>query len=84
MCWPSRSVLLLLFALLGTVWLIPPSAALADDQPVQITVSVTDNGFDPATVTVTQGASVELTFVWAETQHHGDEHIIQLSGYNLA
>lgn len=84
MCWPNRSVLLLLFALLSTVWLIPPSAALADDQPVQITVSITDNGFDPATVTVTQGASVELTFVWAETQHPGDEHIIQLSGYNLA
>lgn len=61
-----------------------PKSALADDQPVQITVTVTDNGFDPATITVPQGAAVELTFVWAETQPPGDEHIIQLSGYNLA
>jgi plastocyanin len=58
-------------------------SALADD-PTKITVKITDAGFDPATITVPQGASVELTFVWSQTVNTGDEHIIQLSGYNLA
>ncbi len=57
--------------------------ALADDGPLKITVKVTDGGFDPPTVEVPQGASVELTFVWANQAHPTDEHIIVIPGYKL-
>ncbi len=72
--------------LVAVVAVLPMASkpALADDGPTKITVKVTDAGFDPQTVSVAQGASVELTFVWAQTQNVADEHIIQLSGYNLA
>lgn len=77
-----QSSVVLLVALMAILPMAAKSA-LADD-PTKITVKVTDVGFDPATITVTQGASVELTFVWSQTQNPGDEHIIQLNGYNLA
>ena len=57
--------------------------ALADGTPVKITVQITDSGFQPNTVTVAEGQSVELTFVWAERSHPNDEHTINISGYNL-
>jgi len=78
-----QSAVILLVAVMAIVPMASRSA-LADDGPTKITVKVTDVGFDPATITVTQGASVELTFLWSQTQNTGDEHIIQISGYNLA
>ncbi len=78
-----QSTVILLVALMAVLPMASKSA-VADDGPTKITVKVTDAGFDPATITVTQGASVELTFLWSQTQNVGDEHIIQLSGYNLA
>jgi plastocyanin len=56
--------------------------ASAEDA-VKITVKITDNGFDPSTVEVTQGQSVELTFLWAQVAHPDDEHIIVIDGYKL-
>ncbi|HEY5476516.1 MAG TPA: cupredoxin domain-containing protein [Tepidiformaceae bacterium] len=78
-----QTAFILMVALIAIVPMASKSA-LADDGPTQITVKITDAGFDPATITVTQGASVELTFLWSQTQNTGDEHIIQLSGYNMA
>lgn len=57
--------------------------AKADDEPVQITVEVTDNGFVPDTVEVPQGALVELTFVWANSGDPQEQHIIVLKDYKI-
>ncbi len=62
--------------------LVVAGTASAEDA-VKITVKVTDSGFEPSTVEVNQGQSVELTFLWAQTAHPGDEHIIVLDGYKL-
>jgi plastocyanin len=62
----------------------PKLATVASaDGPVQITVKITDNGFEPNSFTVEQGQSVELTFVWAQVAHPDDEHIITIDAYKL-
>ena len=55
----------------------------AADGPVQVTVRITDAGFEPKSVDVPLGAQVELTFVWDQTAHPDDEHIIVIPGYKL-
>ena len=77
-----------LFALLlvlasGLGALADSRPAFADDQPVKITVKLTDAGFVPATVEVQQGQAVELTFVWDSPAHPLDEHIMVIPDYKL-
>lgn len=62
---------------------IATRSAYADDPPVQITVKATDTGFDPNVITVEQGKTVQLTFVWANDGHPNDEHIITIPDYKL-
>jgi plastocyanin len=71
-----------LAAVLLALWPTTTRPATADG-PVQITVKVTDDGFDPNTVEVQLGQSVELTFVWAQKTHPTDEHIITIDAYKL-
>lgn len=53
------------------------------DEPLKITVRITDGGFDPGTVEIEQGKLVELTFVWAHQAKPREEHIMVLEGYKL-
>ena len=55
----------------------------AQEKTVKVTVKVTDGGFDPAVVELDQGASVELTFVWAHVAHLQEEHVMVIPGYKL-
>ena len=59
-----------------------PRPGYADDA-VKLTVKVTDAGFEPATVTVSQGQLVELTFEFAQTAYPDDEHVFTIDGYKL-
>jgi len=63
------------FALLGAL-VLPGAHPARADGPVQITVEVNDDGFKPDTIEIDQGALVELTFVWAQTIHTADTHIM--------
>lgn len=86
-----RRPLLLLFAggmLLTAVLAIGARPAAAQTaEPVKIRVPITDNGFNGQpgnfTINVRQGQLVEITFVWDQKIHLGDEHIFVLDGYNL-
>ena len=77
-----RLLLAVLLVAISVGSLVVASTASAEDA-VKITVKVTDTGFDPSTVEVTQGQSVELTFLWAQTAHPDDEHIMVIDGYKL-
>jgi plastocyanin len=68
-----------LLAAFGLALLMTPLPARADE-PVKLTVKVTDQGFDPAVVEVPQGAPVELTFVFANKNYPQDEHIMVGTG----
>lgn len=57
--------------------------ALADDGPVKVTVKIGDTGFQPDTITVPLGASVELTLVWDTNNHPDDQHIIVVPALKL-
>jgi plastocyanin len=57
--------------------------AFADDQPVKITVKITDSGFQPDTVEVSAGQIVEITFVWSHQAYPNEEHIIVFDGLKL-
>ncbi len=64
--------------------LVAPRVVLAQGPaPVKLRVEVTDNGFNPDTIEVQQGQTVELTFVWSQQAYPNDEHIITLDGYKL-
>jgi len=78
-----RLGLVLVLVALGAFWALASPAAQAADDIVKITVKITDAGFEPSTVEVNQGQSVELTFLWAQTTHLDDEHIMVLDGYKL-
>jgi hypothetical protein len=75
------ALLLVLASGLGA--LADSSPVFADDQPVKITVKVTDAGYVPNNIEIEQGKVVELTFVWDSPAHPLDEHIIVISGYKL-
>jgi plastocyanin len=83
--WLTRAL-----ALVGLIFAVAAGAAgqvrasgLADTTPVDAQVQITDTGFQPATVNVTQGVEVHLTFVFAEKAFPDDSHTISLDGYNL-
>ncbi len=81
MQWLRLAVLPLAAALVALSPTTPQPAGA--DGPVQITVRVTDDGFDPNTIEVQLGQSVELTFEWAQKTHPADEHIITIDAYKL-
>lgn len=78
----ARMALAAILVAISVGSLVAAGTASAEDA-VKITVKVTDNGFEPSTVEVNQGQSVELTFLWAQVAHPEDEHIIVLDGYKL-
>lgn len=59
------------------------ASGLADSAPIEAKVQITDAGFQPSTVNVTQGAQVDLTFVFDQQAFPDDSHMIALDGYNL-
>jgi plastocyanin len=80
-----RWLRLAVLPLAAVVLALSPTVArpAAADGPVQITVKITDDGFDPNTIEVQLGQSVELTFEWAQKTHPTDEHIIIIDSYKL-
>jgi len=75
--WLTVLSIAMLFALIPVVG---TRVALADDQPVKITVKITDSGFQPDTIEVSAGQIVEITFVWAHQAYPNEEHIIVFEG----
>ncbi len=82
--WP---VGLLTAFVLSVPWLTSVPVHAQTPAPVQIRVEITDQGFNGQpgdfNIEVEQGQLVELTFVFAETENVGDQHVIKLEGYNL-
>lgn len=75
------TVLVIVLALAALTAFIPRTGYAED--PVKVTVKVTDSGFVPTTVTISQGQAVELTFEWAHVSRPTEEHIIVIEGYKL-
>ncbi|TAK76617.1 MAG: hypothetical protein EPO16_06925 [Dehalococcoidia bacterium] len=86
-----RRLLLLLFTgvvlLTGVLAVGARPAAAQTAEPVKIRVPITEQGFNDKpgnfTINVRQGQLVEITFVWDQKIHMGDEHVFVLDGYNL-
>lgn len=55
----------------------------ADGEPVQITIRVTDAGFEPNRIEVEQGSLVEITFVWDHVGYPLEEHIMVFNDFKV-
>ena len=74
---------ILVVALSALRLFIGATPVLAEDGPTKITIKLTDSGFEPNNIEVTQGQLVELTFVWDSPARPLDEHIMVIPGYKL-
>jgi plastocyanin len=79
----SWRMILLVAAAVGLTGLAGASPAFADDQPVKLTVKITDSGFEPNTLEVQSGQQVEVTFVWSHQAHPNEKHIIVFDGLKV-
>ncbi len=77
-----RAIIASLLMMLAALALAPAAHAQGP-APLKLRVEVTDGGFKPDTIEAQQGQMVELTFVWAQTAHPNDEHIMVVDGYHL-
>lgn len=60
--------------------------AAPGQDPVKLRIEITDNGLNGQasyTAEVQQGQTVEITFVFAQKQIVGDDHIMEVKGYNV-